>query len=137
VDRAAQTQAVRFVAVGVACAVLFFVVNFLAYTLSRSQFIALVAAYLVCFPAGYFLQRNFTFDAPVRSRHASAMPRYALLHLAGFLGVYAGSVVLSRYLTDNTALISALTTGLAGAASFFVSRLWVFAAPPAGPSRSR
>jgi putative flippase GtrA len=121
-----KEQAIRFVLVGLSCAGLFFVVNYVALKLSGSVLFALVVAYVLCFPAGYLLQRNFTFDAPIRQDHSVGVPRYFILHLAGFVFVYIGTLFLNRYIPEFPIVTSTLTTGMAGAVSFVISRAWVF-----------
>lgn len=119
-------QPARFLLVGLACAGLFFVVNFAVLILTGSPLVGLLAAYVVCFPVGYLLQRNFTFAAPILQDHHRGVPRYAALHGGGFAAVYLATLTFEQLMPGSALLSAALTTGLAGIASFFISRGWVF-----------
>lgn len=121
----AGQESVRFVLVGGACAMLFFLISYgLRGFLGWGQFAATLATYSVCFGVGYSAQRSIAFRA--NRSHLVALPRYALLH-AG-----AGIVVslLASWITDvsdlRPALASLYATMLAGAVSFFISANWVF-----------
>ncbi len=118
----------RFIVVGGLCALLFFAINYSVLRYSHSMPLAIIVAYIFCFPLGYTLQRNFTFQAlPEKQPHRIGLARYFILHAVCAAVVYVGTLLLQLVIPQNPPIASIVATGLSGAASFVVSRLWVFA----------
>lgn len=117
----------RFLVVGTGCALLYFLICYaLMATFGVVALVASAVAYLACFWVGYVLQRKVTFRS--NRRHADTLVRYAVWHVFG-----AGAVsVMTSLVGEGFALspfaVSAVSTGLCGVTSFFVSSRWVFGA---------
>jgi putative flippase GtrA len=116
----------RFVAVGVAGAVVLFGLTYAFERAGAAPIWGYAVAYAIAFVFSYSLQRGWTFGA--RHRHNDALPRYLILQLACAMT----SAVVGQGLTNWTALqpvlISGFCTVLASAMSFFGARYWVFSA---------
>jgi putative flippase GtrA len=118
----------RFVAVGLACAILFFAINYsLKIVFNFGQFISLAATYIICFWIGYISQRQFAFRA--NTLHRRSLPRYLMLHFFGMLFVYYFTQWIQLSFDLGSMSSSLVATGLAGLASFIVSLTWVFRSP--------
>lgn len=128
-------ELIRFLIVGIACALLFFGVNYATLELTGSMLAAIICAYSVSFPTGYLLQRRVTFASD--SSHLVAAPRYFLMHALGGGFVYLATSALHEFSPENTLTTSAVVTGMAGLASFILARLWVFAPSTASRAGAR
>ncbi|MGD9923122.1 MAG: GtrA family protein [Pseudorhodoplanes sp.] len=119
----------RFVAIGGLCAAFFFLINFLLLQIIELPLLpALALTYAICFGVGYTLQRNVAFRSS--TSHRRSLPRYFLLHCAGMLIVYFLTLWLTPFFSLGSLGPSAISTGLAGIASFIISLTWVFSEKP-------
>ena len=124
---------VRFGAVGAACAAVFFAVNYTLLNLAGlGVFLSLALTYMTTFFLGYVLQKNVAFRST--SRHGRSLPRYALLHLAGFFLVYFLTLRLGAVLPHPEVTSPLAATLLCGLFSFAVSIAWVFSEPVMPPA---
>ena len=119
-----RSRLTRFVTVGVGAALLLFVLSWLLVTLGLPPFAGSALAYGVAFVVAYCAQRGWTFRA--RHSHARALPRYLAVQLGcAVLSGLVSHVAVTRF-GISTLAMSAVTTGVASAASFVLSSLWVF-----------
>ena len=124
VAAAYQSTTLRFLATGGGGAVLFFTLSLLAARVGLSPFSGTLCAYATAFVVVYTTQRTWTFRG--RHRHRDALPRY----LATQLGCALFSAALAHWLATAGHLppvaTAATTTVLSSAASYTLSRYWVF-----------
>lgn len=126
----------RFGLVGTACAIVFFFINYMMLNFfGLGVFFSLVITYFSCFFMGYILQKNVAFRSD--SRHSRSLPRYAMLHLGGFVFVYFVTEYLARVLPRPDVSAPLAATFFCGLISFFISVSWVFADHPAGHGSRR
>jgi putative flippase GtrA len=121
-----QTYAsVRFVVVGGACAVLYFLICLTLREYFRvNAFFSSFWAYVICFGIGYLSQRNLTFRSI--TSHSVALRRYFLLQATGAIVVSGLTSIAASASQLNAASTSLVSTLLCGVASFFISSRWVF-----------
>lgn len=121
---------VRFVITGGSAACLFFALSFGLVHAGAPPFLGTLLAYAVTFVAAYTVQQAWTFRGG--RRHAEALPRY----LAAQVGCALGSALLARGLVAGFGLpplpMAAVTTLASSAASYVLSRYWVFSGAGAG-----
>lgn len=117
----------RFVASGLAGAGVYFCAYVLATHAGLPPFAANLAAYFVAFFVGYALQRGWTFES--RHRHRTALPRYFIVQLGCALVTSVASQAASLLVAMPPIMLALASTGLAGAASYVASILWVFPQP--------
>lgn len=118
------SRLVRFIVVGVGAAGLFFVLTYALVLAGLPPFAGSTLAYAIAFVVAYTAQRGWTFGG--RHDHRYSFPRYLAVQLscALFSGFVAHAAVA---LFDLPPLaMSAVTTLLAGAASYVASSRWVF-----------
>jgi putative flippase GtrA len=122
---AIRPRAVRFLAVGIGAALLFFALTYALVSLGMPPFAGTVVAYAAAFVTAYWAQRNWTFGGG--HAHGRALPRYFVLQA----GCALGSGVLAHVASEKFQMLpltmSTLTTVAAGVVSYFLSSLWVFA----------
>lgn len=116
----------RFVITGGSAAALFFVLSFTFVRAGLPPFAGTLLAYAITLAASYTAQQAWTFRG--ERRHAEALPRY----LAAQVGCALLSGLLARLLVNQAGLpplpMAAVTTVTSAAASYALSRYWVFAA---------
>jgi putative flippase GtrA len=115
----------RFVGVGASCALVYFSLCYaFQVQLGWSSFGATAVAYACSFGVGYSGQRLLTFRSTVA--HRVSLSRYATLHVGG--AVLTSVIIASagRLLAIEPLYSAAISTILAGAASFLISLKWVF-----------
>ncbi len=116
---------VRFVITGGSAAALFFALSLAAARAGLPPFAGTLLAYAATFAAAYVTQQAWTFRGT--RRHSEALPRYLLAQLACALG----SAMLARLLGADLGVpplpMAAVTTLASSAASYALSRFWVFA----------
>lgn len=122
----------RFIAVGLGCTALYFVVAFGLLFAQINVVAAHVVAYLVSLAVSYGAQKIVTFR--IRGQHRAAAPRFlmatALITALQFLAV----IGLNRLGADDRVTIAA-SGAFYVAASFLVHALWTFADPARTPRR--
>jgi putative flippase GtrA len=124
-NRSISGKGLRFLAVGSACAALYFgICFFLRAGFDWSAFSATITAYAACFGLGYLGQKKLAFRST--SRHTRSLPRYAALHTAGAYLTAVSVDGISRMSSLPPVYMAVLATGVAGVASFFISYYWVF-----------
>lgn len=116
---------VRFVAVGVGAAALFFLLSYLLVSVGMAPFAGTVVAYAVAFAAAYTAQRTWTFGA--RHGHGHAFPRYFIIQVVCALMSGIVAQLLVTYLQMPPLAMSAVTAAAASVASYFLSSRWAFA----------
>lgn len=119
----------RFVTVGVGAALLLFGLTWLSAHLGMPPFAGSVASYAVTVAVAYVAQHRWTFGGG--HDHAHALPRYLAVQASCALLSGMTSHLSVAILDAPPALMSALSTVAASAASFVLSSLWVF------PQRAR
>ena len=120
----AELRLFRFIVVGVGAAAFLFVLTYALALTGLPPFLGSTLAYAVAFVVAYSAQRGWTFGG--RHDHSRAFPRYLALQLCcALLSGIVSHVAVTRFGMSALAM-SALTTVLAGAASYVVSSLWVF-----------
>ena len=114
----------RFIVVGVGAAALMFILTYALVSAGLPPFLGSTLAYAVAFVVAYTAQRGWTFGG--RHDHSRAFPRYLALQLC--CAVFSGLVchIAVTRLGMSSLAASAITTILAGAASYLLSSLWVF-----------
>lgn len=122
---ALRHQTVRFVITGATAAALFAVLDWSALSLSLPPFAGTAAAYAVTVVASYTVQRAWTFRG--RHRHGQAFPRYLAAQIGCACLTAAIAQVLARF-GLSAAATSGCVTLIGSAASFCLSRYWVFPA---------
>ena len=124
-DRAISETGLRFIAVGLVCALLYFGICFLLRAgFDWGAFSATIAAYAACFGFGYLGQKKLAFRST--SRHVRSLPRYAALHTVGGFLTAISVDSITRISNLPAVYMAVLATGVAGVASFFISYYWVF-----------
>ena len=120
-----ESTYVRFIAVGSAAALGYFVICYLLQgTAGWSPFWASVAAYAIMFGFAYLGQRNIAFRSA--RRHRELLPAYLLLQIVCAL-LAAGIVQLLATTSGQSPLVaSGIATLLAGGTSYLVSASWIF-----------
>lgn len=121
--RRVSQEIVTFVAVGTAAAALYgLIAPLFVHATALPPPLAAAAAYAAVLPGAYLAQRSLTFrsDAP----HSRAFGRYAAAQLLG-VGTAAGCAAAAG--PDAGFALYAASALLAGAISFGVQKLWVFA----------
>ena len=116
---------VRFIGVGSAAALGYFVICYLLQSVAGwPPFWASVAAYAIMFGLAYLGQRNIAFRSA--RRHRESLPAYLLLQIVCAL-LAAGIVQLLSTTSGQAPLVaSAIATALAGGTSYIVSATWIF-----------
>lgn len=116
----------RFVATGGAAALLFAALSYaLRARAGLPPYAASGAAYGIAFAFSYTAQRRWTFGG--RHSHGRAFPRYLAAQAGCFALSAALSQVLSAGLGATPLAMAAVTAVVVSAASFALSRYWVFA----------
>jgi putative flippase GtrA len=120
-----ESTYVRFIAVGSAAALGYFVICYLLQGIAGwPPFWASVAAYAIMFGFAYLGQRNIAFRSA--RRHRESLPAYLLLQIVCAL-LAAGIVqVLATTSGQSPLVASAIATALAGGTSYVVSATWIF-----------
>lgn len=120
-------EPVRFVITGVAAAALLATLTFVALRSPLPPFAGTLLAYGITVVASYTAQQAWTFRG--RHGHGRAFPRYCAAQVlcAGFTAGLAQLLVHAGFTPAATAVT---TTILASAASYALSRFWVFPADP-------
>ena len=121
----AARRLARFATVGVAAVLLLFVLVWVLSALGMRPFPAALLGYAAAFVFAYALQRNWTFGGA--HSHRRAFPRY--------LAAQLGCAALSGFVAHASAGLLGVTpfwmavcvAATAGAASYLLSSLWVFA----------
>jgi putative flippase GtrA len=115
----------RFIAVGAAAALGYFIICYALQRVSRwPPFGASVVAYVIMFGFAYFGQRNITFRSA--RRHRESLPAYLLLQIGCAL-LAAGIVqLLAMTFRQSPLVASGIATVLAGGTSYLVSASWIF-----------
>lgn len=121
---AAAAQLARFVLVGAGAAALLFVLAWGFVALGAPPFGSGIAAYAIAFVAAYSAHRAWTFGA--RHAHRTALPRYLAVQLGCGLASGALAHVAVHGAGASPAVMSALVTVAASAASFMLTSRWVF-----------
>lgn len=124
----ARFRPVRFAAVGVAAALLFFLLSLLFVSLGAPPFAGSVAAYAIAFVAAYLAQRGWTFGAA--HAHRDALPRYLAAQLACAMASGAIAHICVEVFAWSPLRMAVAVTATAGATSYLLSSLWVFASRP-------
>ncbi|MBV9406331.1 MAG: GtrA family protein [Acidobacteriaceae bacterium] len=117
---------VRFIGVGSAAALGYFVICYLLQRIAGwPPFWASVAAYAIMFGFAYVGQRNIAFRSA--RRHRESLPAYLLLQVVCAL-LAAGIAQLLATTTSGPSpfVASAIATAFAGATSYVVSATWIF-----------
>lgn len=118
----------RFVAVGVAAALLFFLLTWLFIAAGVPPFAAGTIAYAIVFAVAYLTQRGWSFRW--QHAHRQALPRYAVAQaMAALMSGLAAQIGISGlgWPPEASALLAACA---ASAVSFVLSLFWVFPARP-------
>ena len=122
---AAPQKLVRFLFVGVSCALLYFILSLLFQTKLRfSAFWASGAAYLVTFVPAYIAQRVWTFRSNLQ--HRVSFPRYASLQFGCALFTSAMTQLAWQISSASPLVVSLMATVIAGGTSYLLSSSWVF-----------
>ena len=115
---------VRFAVTGTASAGVFFSLSVVLVRAGSPPFLASLTAFAIAFFLGYALQHGWTFRA--RHRHLLSFPRYLVLQIFSCLvSALIADAAITR-LGFSPFAMSALTTIVASAISFFGSLFWVF-----------
>lgn len=115
----------RFATVGVAAALILFLLSFVLTHLGVPPFAAGAAAYAAAFAFAYTLQHGWTFGGG--QPHRRALPRYLIVQCGCALLSGAVSHLALGGLGLAPWAASGLTTIVASAASFVLSSCWAFA----------
>ncbi len=118
----------RFIVVGVAAALLFFLLVWLFIAAGLPPFAGGTLAYAIVFAAAYLTQRGWSFRW--RHGHGHALPRYAVAQ--AFAAVMSGAMaqVATSVLGWPVGVAALLAACVASAASLLLSLFWVFPARP-------
>lgn len=119
---------VRFAAVGIAAALLFFLLSLLFVTLGAPPFAGSVAAYAIAFVVAYLAQRGWTFGAA--HAHRDALPRYLAAQLACAMMSGLVAQICIEVFAWPPLWMSLAATATAGATSYLLSSRWVFSNRP-------
>jgi putative flippase GtrA len=120
----ARFRLMRFAAVGVAAALLFFLLSLLFVTFGASPFAGSVAAYAIVFVVAYLAQRGWTFGAA--HAHRDALPRYLAAQLACAMMSGLVAQICIEGFAWSPLWMSVAVTATAGATSYLLSSRWVF-----------
>jgi putative flippase GtrA len=131
VERLLQSQATRFVVVGVGAALLLFSLSYLFIAAGMPPFAGSTLAYGIAFVCAYLAQRGWTFGGA--HGHTHAFPRYLITQIGCSLVAGGAAHLSANGLGAPAAVVAALSTILASAGSFVLSRYWVFSVRANGP----
>jgi putative flippase GtrA len=114
----------RFLLVGGSVAAIYFVLVLILLTLNFNAPLAAIISYLISFLIGYAGQKGLTFRS--KSRHATTMPRYAILQFLCAIAAATSAAATERIGFVEPFVIAAVTTTVLGLISYYVSSSWVF-----------
>lgn len=127
-DQRTSGKFVRFLIVGAAVAVFYFILCYLFRVgLELSPFSATLAAYPICIFCGYLGQRWLAFRS--KARHTRSLPRYAILQVAVALTTAFSTQWATQTMGFNPFYMAAFATVIASGLSFLVTLSWVFSEP--------
>jgi putative flippase GtrA len=119
-----ELRLLRFIVVGLGAAALLFVLTYAFVSAGLPPFLGSTLAYALAFIVAYSAQRGWTFGG--RHDHSHAFPRYLALQLCcALLSGVVSHVAVAQFGMSSLAM-SAVTTVVAGAASYVLSSLWFF-----------
>ena len=117
---------IRFVIVGVLTAVLYFFIFYVLYSqFEIPPYLSTFFAYSTSFGVAYFAHKIWTYESKTTVRES--LPKYFLLQLICLSLTAGGTQLVYEMFELNHFFVSVLATLFAGAFSFIVSSLWVFA----------
>lgn len=120
-----RSSAARFVAIGGACALLYFAICLVLSDVGNfSPFYASLSAYAVCFVIGYSSQRRIAFRST--ASHRVTLTRYFIWHAFGATAISTAVEIAARSLALTPLAAALVSTVLCGAVSFCISSRWVF-----------
>lgn len=122
---AACLRLMRFVGVGGAAAIVYWIVMLAGVALARVlPIVSSIAAYAAGFLTAYYGHRRFTYGSAAHIR--AELPRFLVVHLLCFtLGNLAFWSVETQ-LGANLVLAGAALTGVSFCISYAASEIWVF-----------
>lgn len=116
----------RFIIVGLLTAALYFIIFYALYSqFNIAPYVATIVAYSTSFGVAYFSHKIWTYQSNTSVRQS--LPRYFLLQALCLSMTAGGTQLVYEVFKLNNLMISVLATLFAGAISFIVSSLWVFA----------
>ena len=120
-----NNQLTRFIAIGVAGALIYFGCSYLLLTeWAWPPFWAGIGAYVIAFGFAYLGQKLWAFQSI--SPHRRSLPRYTFLQIGGAIFTSSAIHYLSLYTPLGPLIIAGMATIINGALSFVISSKWVF-----------